>query len=151
MGNGNCDRDSSEYLFDELPFFQPKSSLYIAEPSRQRGIHCRFGMKGVIAENHFDGSRNFIALLSGERRYILSHPNQCSKLALYPMEHPSARHSAIDWSDPDLAEFPEFSEAQVNEVVLQAGDVMYLPTNWFHYIISLELNMVRTNECNECA
>jgi hypothetical protein len=149
MGHGNCDKDSSEFLFDELPFFQPKSSLYIAEPTRQRGIHCRFGMKGVIAENHFDGSRNFIALLAGERRYILSHPDQCSKLALYPMEHPSARHSAIDWSDPDLEKFPEFSEAQVNEVVLQAGDVMYLPTNWFHYIISLELNMVRTNACHD--
>jgi hypothetical protein len=144
MGHGDCDKDSSEYLFDELPFFQPKSSLYIVDPSRQRGIHCRFGMKGVIAENHFDGSRNFIALISGERRYILSHPNQCNKLALYPMEHPSSRHSAVDWSDPDLEKFPEFSEAQVNEVVLQAGDVMYLPTNWFHYIISLELNMVRT-------
>ena len=124
MGDGKCDADSSEYLFDELPWFQPKHSLYVVEPERQRGIHCRFGMKGVIAENHFDGSRNFIALLGGERRYILSHPDQCKKLALYPMEHPSARHSAIDWSEPDLESFPEFAEARANEVVMQAGDVM---------------------------
>ena len=124
MSQGNCDTDSSEYLFDELPWFQPKESLYIVEPERQRGIHCRFGMKGVIAENHFDGSRNFIALLGGERRYILSHPNQCKKLALYPIEHPSARHSAIDWSEPDLERFPEFADAHANEVVMQAGDVM---------------------------
>lgn len=124
MGDGHCDADSSEYLFDELPWFQPKESLYVVEPKKQRGIHCRFGMKGVIAENHFDGSRNFIALLAGERRYILSHPDQCKKLALYPLEHPSARHSAIDWSEPDLESFPEFSEARANEVVMQAGDVM---------------------------
>lgn len=124
MSNGNCDTDSSEYLFDELPWFQPKESLYVVEPQRQRGIHCRFGMKGVIAENHFDGSRNFIALLGGERRYILAHPDQCEKLALYPIDHPSARHSAIDWSEPDLDTFPQFSEAHANEVVMQAGDVM---------------------------
>ena len=140
----DCDRGSSEYLFDELVFFQPKEGLYLVQPEKQKGIHCRFGMKGVIAENHFDGSRNAIALLGGERRYILAHPNQCSKLALFPNGHPSARHSAVDWSDPDLARFPIFHEALVNEVVMQAGDVMYLPTNWFHYIISLDLNF----QCN---
>jgi hypothetical protein len=141
---GSCDAGSSEYLFDELPFFQPKPSLYIVRPEKQKGIHCRFGMKGVIAENHFDASRNTIAVLGGERRYILSHPNQCKNLALLPKGHPSARHSAVDWSDPDLEKYPEFQLARGNEVVLQAGDVLYLPTNWFHFIISLSLNF----QCN---
>jgi hypothetical protein len=145
MGRG-CDKDSSEYLFDELPFFQPRDDnpLYMPEPKKQKGIHCRFGMKGVIAENHFDGSRNSIALLGGERRYILAHPDQCENLCLLPRGHPSARHSAVDWSDPDWEEFPRFADAEVNEVVLQAGDVLYLPTHWFHYIISLEMNF----QCN---
>jgi ribosomal protein L16 Arg81 hydroxylase len=101
-------------------------------------------MKGVIAENHFDGSRNSIVVLGGSRRYILAHPDQCDKLALYPKGHPSARHSAVDWSDPDLEEFPEFADAVANEVVLQPGQVMYLPTNYFHFIVSLELNY----QCN---
>ncbi|CAJ1935073.1 unnamed protein product [Cylindrotheca closterium] len=141
---GECDNGSSEYLFDELPFFQPKPGLYMVEHDKQKGIHCRFGMKGVIAENHFDGSRNSIVVLGGERRYILAHPNQCQNLALLPKGHPSARHSAVDWSDPDLETYPQFQEARGNEVVLQAGDVLYLPTNWFHYIISLSLNF----QCN---
>lgn len=85
-----------------------------------------------------------IALLGGERRYILAHPKECPRLALYPKGHPSGRHSAVDWSDPDLETFPEFATAKANEIVLQAGDVMYLPTYWFHYIISLELNY----QCN---
>ena len=145
MGNdGSCDAGSSEYLYDELPYFQPKPSLYVVEPNEQKGIHCRFGMRGVIAENHFDGSRNAIALLKGSRRYILSHPNQCSNLALYPKGHPSARHSAVDWSKPDLNEYPEFAQAESTEVVLQPGHVLYLPTNWFHFIVSLELNF----QCN---
>ena len=146
MGNdGSCDAGSSEYLFDELPFFQPKPSLYVVEPDEQKGIHCRFGMKGVIAENHFDSSRNAIVVLRGSRRYILSHPNQCGNLALHPKGHPSARHSAVDWSNlSNLDEYPEFYEALSTEVVLQPGQVLYLPTNWFHFIVSLELNM----QCN---
>lgn len=141
---GECDKGSSEYLFDELPFFQPTENLYIVDPLEQKGIHCRFGMNGVIAENHFDQSRNAIAVMGGQRRYILSHPSQCSLLSLLPKGHPSARHSAIDWSNPDLDTYPEFSQAEANEIVLQAGDVLYLPTNWFHYIISLNLNF----QCN---
>ena len=141
---GTCDAGSSEYLFDELPFFQPKPSLYMVDYAQQKGIHCRFGMKGVIAENHFDGSRNAIVVLGGERRYILSHPDQCKFLSLLPKGHPSARHSAVDWSNPDLVQFPEFQLAKGNEVVLQAGDVLYLPTDWFHFIISLDLNF----QCN---
>lgn len=134
--HGECDAGSTESLFDELTFFQPKpGQLYLVDPDEQRGIHCRFGMRGmygiyepylvlsvhaivwyridsfvalsilitpyvtpwtgVIAENHFDGSRNAIAVLKGARRYILSHPSQCRNLALYPKGHPSARHSSM--------------------------------------------------------
>eukprot|EP00531_Pseudo-nitzschia_arenysensis_P001291 CAMPEP_0116128276 /NCGR_PEP_ID=MMETSP0329-20121206/7275_1 /TAXON_ID=697910 /ORGANISM="Pseudo-nitzschia arenysensis, Strain B593" /LENGTH=555 /DNA_ID=CAMNT_0003622407 /DNA_START=129 /DNA_END=1796 /DNA_ORIENTATION=+ len=141
---GGCDKGSSEYLFDELTFFQPKENLYIVDPKQQKGIHCRFGMNGVIAENHFDMSRNAIAVMGGERRYVLSHPKQCQLLSLLPKGHPSARHSAVDWSDPDLESYPEFAQAEANEIVLQAGDVLYLPTNWFHFIVSLNLNF----QCN---
>lgn len=141
---GDCDKGSSEFLYDELPFFQPKENLYIVDPSKQMGIHCRSGMPGVIAENHFDGSRNAIVVLQGTRRYILSHPEQCGNLALYPKGHPSARHSAVDWTNPDLTEYPLFANALSNEVVLSPGQVLYLPTDWFHFIVSLEMNF----QCN---
>jgi len=141
----SCNENRSEYVFDELSFFQPrKNNIYLVDHFKQAGIHCRFGMKGVIAENHYDGSRNFIAVLGGERRYILSHPNQCLNHGLYPRGHPSARHSSVNWSNPDFVKFPQFKNLQVNEVVLQAGDVMYLPAHWFHYIVSLNLNF----QCN---
>ncbi|KAL3921967.1 MAG: hypothetical protein SGILL_002464 [Bacillariaceae sp.] len=150
---GDCDKiQTSEYLFDELTFFQPRpQQLYLTEPDRQRGIHCRFGMPGIMAENHFDSSRNAIVVLGGQRRYILSHPKHCSNLALFPLGHPSARHSQINWTevahddnDTWRNDFPEFGQSMSNEVVLQAGDVLYLPTNWFHSIISLSTNF----QCN---
>ena len=31
-----------------------------------QGINCRFGNRGVIAEAHYDGGRNFIAMLKGD-------------------------------------------------------------------------------------
>lgn len=143
-------RDSaSKFVYDELPFLDPRrqkeSEFYIVDPAQQRGINCRFGMRGVTAANHFDMSRNMIAIFGGERRYVLASPSQCGKMALYPKGHPSVRHSSLDWSDPaEWDEHPEFKHALVNEVVLHAGDVLYLPTNWFHYIVNLSLNY----QCN---
>lgn len=60
------------------------------------------------------------------------------------MGHPSARHSMLDWSKPDLDTYPQFNQARSSEVVLQAGDVLYLPTNWFHSIVSLDTSL----QCN---
>ena len=96
---------SDHFIFKELPFFMPKASVrllrcggrcpcwgvlrgptrcclqvFIKDPRGQRGIHCRFGMSAVIAENHYDGSRNVIGLFGGRRRYILAHPNQCQNM-----------------------------------------------------------------------
>ena len=138
-----------KFLFVELNFFDPRkrldSEFYLVDPTDQRGINCRFGMRGVVAASHYDLSRNMIALISGERRYVLAHPSQCSKLSLYPHNHPSVRHSSFDWSNPsDWDVHPEFKEALVNEVVLHSGDVQYLPTSWFHYIVNLGMNY----QCN---
>jgi ribosomal protein L16 Arg81 hydroxylase len=137
------------HVYEELPFFDPTlgESMTMIDPTQHRGINCRFGMKGVIAETHFDSSSNFITLMGGQRRYILAHPSQCINMELYPQEHPSGRHSSINWSTA-TKEFVNtdrpFVHAQVNEVVLQAGDLMYLPTHWFHFIVSLNLNY----QCN---
>lgn len=140
---------SDNFVYDELPFFDPrkrsKSQFYIVDPSEERGINCRFGMRGVIAANHFDMSRNFIMIFGGERRYILGHPNQCKNMALHPAGHPSVRHSKVDWNNPlEWDQNPEFKQARVNEVVLHAGDALYLPTAYFHYIVNLSLNY----QCN---
>ena len=134
----------NSWLFDELPFFKPKESIFIVKPSEQRGIHCRFGMRSIIAEAHFDGSRNAVVMLGGLRRWILAHPDQCINMHMLPRDHPSGRHSEIDWSKPDPAKFPNWNKIRGNEVILQPGDYLYVPTYWIHYIVSLNVNF----QCN---
>ena len=52
--------------------------------------------------------------------------------------------TSVDYSKPDLDRFPKFRKLMANEVILTAGDFLYLPTHWFHYIISMGLNF----QCN---
>ena len=98
------------------------------------------------SDSHTRNATHFIVARCAQR-YILAHPDQCENLELYPIGHPSARHSRINWSNAYYnwrdSERP-FAQAQVNEVVLQAGDMLYLPTFWFHFIVSLNINY----QCN---
>jgi hypothetical protein len=45
--------------------FPHRKNFFIVDPHGHRGINCRFGMHGIIAEAHYDGSRNMIAMLKG--------------------------------------------------------------------------------------
>jgi hypothetical protein len=134
----------NDWLSNELPFFKPKKNLFLVNPNEQHGIHCRFGMRSVIAEAHFDGSRNAVVEIGGLRRWILAHPDQCKSMHMLPESHPSGRHSAVDWSKPDLKAYPNFSKVVGNEVILQPGDFLFVPTFWIHYIVSLNINF----QCN---
>jgi hypothetical protein len=59
-----------------------------------------------------------------------------------PQDGPSARHSGLDWSDP--ASVGRLGAALGLEVVIEAGDALYVPALWFHYITSLTTNI----QCN---
>jgi ribosomal protein L16 Arg81 hydroxylase len=128
------------WLFKELPVFAHNESLFIVNDSYDRMIDCRFGMRAVTAEPHFDGERNTIALVQGLRRWILASPDNCPYMYLASYQEASARHSTMDLSHIDHEEYPEFKYARGLEVILKAGDVLYNPTYWLHYVISLNVN-----------
>lgn len=142
--HGSSTIDDADFIYNDLGFFYPgRSPLYEIDMNQARGIQCRFGTPLLTAECHFDNERNYIAMLQGSRRYILSHPNNCPTLALYPQKHPLERHTRIDWRTvssnlwQEHEEFANFTQSTVNEVVLLPGDVLYLPTYWFHHLVSL--------------
>lgn len=133
------------WIREALPFFDEKKSFFIVDPSKIHGINCRFGSKGVVAAAHFDSGRNFVAMLRGRKRYVLLPPSECRSLSLLPRGHPSARHSYIDWSDPnELRLHQELYNASATEYVLSAGEMLYIPSYWFHYIVSQDSSI----QCN---
>ena len=100
----------------------------MVNPAENKGINCRFGMKGVAATAHYDGGRNFIAMLRGRKRYILSPPSECKAMHLLPRGDPSARHSVIDWTNiSDVKAYPDFATSRATEVMLAEGEILYIP------------------------
>ncbi|CAN0535254.1 unnamed protein product, partial [Ectocarpus sp. 12 AP-2014] len=95
-------------------------------------------------------------LLRGRKRYLLNPPRACPSLGIITEKaHPSFRHSDIDCSavfnttttPPPLPppNTPQgFADAPALETVLEAGELLYIPSFWYHYIVSEGFNA----QCN---
>lgn len=99
----------------------------------------------MIAEAHYDSGRNMVALLRGRRRYILTPPETCKHLGIISDRvHPSFRHSILDWSSEAMAKASGFANVKAIDTVMRPGEVLYIPSYWFHYVISLQYSI----QCN---
>jgi hypothetical protein len=51
----------SQFISQDLPIFSTvEENFFVTRVDANKGIQCRFGMKGVIAEAHYDGGRNMV-------------------------------------------------------------------------------------------
>jgi len=155
-------KEQLPFVARDLPSFSSVDPTFFSfKPEEEKGIQCRFGERGVVAATHYDGGRNMIAMITGAKRYILSPPNQCQKLGIVSNhKHAAFRHSLLnfghinllDSEDPETKAMPKKEREWLNiargsltiETVLKAGEVLYIPSHWFHYIVSLQ----KSAQCN---
>lgn len=144
----------------DLPSFSDPNPNFISfNPAESKGIQCRFGERGVTAATHYDGGRNMIGMISGAKRYILAPPLECPKLGIVTeKKHPTFRHSLLNFDHINILDSEESKTMPQSErewlelsrnsmaidTVLKAGEMLYIPSHWFHYIVSLQ----KSAQCN---
>ncbi|KAG7399682.1 hypothetical protein PHYBOEH_008189 [Phytophthora boehmeriae] len=142
----------ARFVYNELEFLSPLQTehdprfgdLFVrdAKVAKERGMRCRLGMRGIIAEGHIDGGLNMISMIRGTKRYVVSPPSSCKCLGLMTKGQ-SARHTSYNWAD--VSSLPESARnCPAAEVSLTAGEVLYLPSFWYHHIVSLDTSI----QCN---
>lgn len=135
-----------QFVSNDLSVFSTnQENFFVTNVAANKGIQCRFGMKGVIAEAHYDGGKNMVAMLKGAKRYILNPPSECKGLSLISdKKHPSFRHSTVDWSSEEDSLRSGFQNVKAIDTIVHQGEVLYIPSYWVHYITSLDHSI----QCN---
>lgn len=99
------------------------------------------GNRTVVAA-HNDDSENIACIAAGRRRFILFPPDQVNNLYIANADiSPGGRPiSLVNLKAPDFVAFPRFSDALATAQVatLEAGDALYIPTNWWHHVEALD-------------
>ena len=97
------------------------------------------GNESVVAP-HFDYPANIACCVLGTRRFTLFPPNQVSNLYIGPWDITPAGQpiSLVDTRNPDYDQHPLFLDALAAALTaeLQPGDVIYIPSLWWHQVES---------------
>jgi hypothetical protein len=92
------------------------------------------GSKGVTAQTHFDMVYNIFLQVYGTKKFILFPPENCFAMYIFPRVHPQVRQSQVDFSNVNVEEFENFKFVEPYEAVLNPGDILLLPPDWFHMV-----------------
>ncbi len=123
------------------PDVQPIRELLLLNPKRS-SINAWIGQPHVIAHCHYDGYHNFYAQLIGRKKFTLFRPTNWPGLYPYPFLHPSHAQAQVNASDEgDVGRMGLIQRVEAVEVVLEPGDLLYMPPLWFHEVESLTVSV----------
>jgi hypothetical protein len=82
---------------------------------------------------HLDYADNFIIMVRGKKLAVLARSEETSRL--YPFIDVTTK-SQLDVENPDFIRFPKVTDVDFVVTELFAGDVLYIPMGWWHYLSS---------------
>ncbi|XP_072284068.1 bifunctional peptidase and (3S)-lysyl hydroxylase JMJD7 [Pyxicephalus adspersus] len=116
-------------------------------------VNFWLGESSAVTSLHKDPYENLYCVISGEKHFILHPPTdrpfipyELYKQATYQVNEDGSfkvveQESAdmvpwipIDPLDPDLGTYPAYSQTQPLHVTVKAGEMLYLPSLWFHHV-----------------
>jgi len=107
-------------------------------------IHLWIAKAGVTTQVHYDLWHNTFVQLWGRRHFLLFPPTEYSKFSLFPRSHPYWRQSQVSLTSANLRDFPDLSNVKAFEVIVEEGDLLWVPAYWFHVATTLDVSISLT-------
>lgn len=134
-------KDHCEYCAPQEPIEKLgplAQDVTFGRPCSQGRTQMWLGSANSISALHWERSPHLFAQVYGEKRFILYSPDQVQ--ALYPQPQ-QPQVSAVNLLQPDLESHPRFAEADAAIVTVRAGEVLYMPSFWWHHVTSLSASI----------
>ena len=100
-------------------------------------INIWMGGAGCDSGLHYDNSHNFFYQIQGRKEIALFAPEDSDNLYSSKLEK-KTHMSEVDFHHVDTARFPLFNKATPFYCLAEPGDVVYMPTGWWHNVLSLD-------------
>jgi hypothetical protein len=113
------------------------------------------GAGGKFPVLHYDGAGThaFLMQIYGRKQYIIYPPEQEPFLYRSPVKPNLSLLNDVE--DPDLERFPLFAKATPIKLVLEPGEMLFVPSHWWHTVrmltpsITLSANVLNASNWTE--
>jgi hypothetical protein len=135
-----------------IPFDHPQTRQYLQRLKAElpfpdyfpnqvyADVRLWMGAEGQRSTIHNDNYHNLNAQLYGRKKFFLFAPEQHPQLYT-SLVNETCWASPVDPESPDYTQYPMFAHAKGRVAVLEAGDMLYLPIFWWHYVVALDLSI----------
>jgi len=100
-----------------------------------------FGPGKNVSPLHYDVAHNFLTQIRGRKRILLFHPKEVDRLYPFSFWHHSQHISQVNMVEPDHERFPKFKTVERLELMLEPGEMLFIPLFWWHAVFGLEENL----------
>ena len=124
-------------LLTELPALDDDLDFSIV-PHRLGRTLAWIGPKGTFTGLHCDHLDNLVVQVVGRKRFRLAAPS--ARANLYPTKKYDffSELSGVDVHNYDAQSHPRFADVVLDDVILEPGDMLYTPADWWHCVEALE-------------
>lgn len=91
--------------------------------------------KGLVTPLHYDPAETFHWVIKGSKEFLCFPPG-LDNYYPYPFFSTAPSISRVDVTNVDLERFPRFPGTEQWRFTVEAGEVLYLPTFWWHEVTS---------------
>jgi hypothetical protein len=91
-----------------------------------------FAMEGTGGPLHADLPHNLYGQVAGRKQFLMVHYHQTARVYPFPPWSGVPNYSRVDAERPDLVRFPRFARAQLQLATLEPGDMLYIPSLYWH-------------------
>ncbi|KAL2051619.1 hypothetical protein ABVK25_008033 [Lepraria finkii] len=135
-----------DYCYTDPPPPSSGTPLASQPPTPQHDepmLHAWLGPAGPVSPLHPDTYYNVLCQVVGKKYVRLYAPTESEKVYPKGVEGGGidmSNTSEVDVEDVDPVRFPLFEKAEYVECILKAGECLYIPVGWWHYVRSLTVS-----------
>jgi hypothetical protein len=129
---GFLNHDKDELVLADVAF----GDELLDSGNRYQGTSLWLGPAGTISPLHRDRVNVLNVQSFGSKRITMI--DSCQLPRVY---NEQSFYSMVDVERPDLERFPEFGNVTVRQAVLEPGDAVFIPINWWHQLRALQVSI----------
>ncbi|CAN1762410.1 Lysine-specific demethylase JMJ31 [Linum perenne] len=134
---------SSIYFFPKVNIGDDNVQPPFLETKELMSINLWMNNAEARSSTHYDPHHNVLCIVAGRKKVTLWPPSATPLLYPMPIHGEASNHSSVALEDPDFSLYPraKYSMDYSQQVVLSAGDALFIPEGWFHQVDSDNLTV----------